>query len=285
MTKETVLITGASSGIGLETALFLAERGFKIYATMRDLSRRKTLAYEAEKRGLTLQLLQLDVNDKASIRSAVDKIVRECGEIYGMVNNAGIVIQGYFEDISDTEIRQVFETNVFGTMAVTRAVLPYMRAAGRGRIVIISSAGGRIAAPGSSAYCSSKFALEGFGESLAQEVLPLGLWVVLVEPGIINTELFGNNRNIAAKALDPNEPYYDWFQQLEKLANKEALESPTSVVNVAQAVHRALTEKRPNLRYVVRFRSKVLIALRRYLPGELFERIWFYNMIRRTTRP
>jgi len=285
MSEKVVLITGASSGIGLEVALFLAKCGFKVYATMRDLSRRKTLEDEAEKRGLTLQVLKLDVTDKASIKSAVDKVFSECGEIYALVNNAGIIIQGYFEDVSDAEIRQVFGTNLFGTMAVTKAVLPYMRAAGRGRIVIISSTGGRITAPGSSAYCSSKFALEGFGESLAQEVSPLGLWVVLVEPGIINTEFFGNNRHIAAKALGPDGPYYDWFQQLEKMAQKEALASPTSVVDVAQAVHRALTDKRPKLRYVVRFRAKFLLALRRYLPGELFERIWFYKMIRSTTQP
>jgi NAD(P)-dependent dehydrogenase (short-subunit alcohol dehydrogenase family) len=284
MCQKAVLITGTSSGIGLETALFLAERGFHVYASMRDLSRRGVLEDEAKRRGLTLSVLQLDVNDTASIHRSVDQVVRECGEIYGLVSNAGIVIEGYFEDISDTELRQVYETNLFGTMAVTRAVLPYMRDAGCGRIVFMSSAGARIAAPGSSPYCSSKFALEGFAESLAQEVLPLGLRIVLVEPGFVNTELFGNNHHTAVRSLDPNGPYYAWFQQLEKMAHSEALKSPTSVVDVAQVVHRALTAKRPNLRYVVRFRSKALIALRCYLPGELFEKLWFYNMIRRTTR-
>ena len=283
--KDSVLITGTSSGIGLETALYLAERGLQVYATMRNLSRRGLLDAEAARRNVQLQVLQLDITDRASIETAVCTIVEQSGGIYGLVNNAGIIIRGYFEDVSDSEMRQVFETNVFGTMAVTRAVLPYMRATRRGRIVIISSAGGRIAAPGSSAYCASKFALEGFGEALAQEVAPLGLQVVLIEPGFIKTELLGRNRHIAVRALDPDGPYYRWFQQLEKMADEELQASHTSATDVAQAVHRALTAKRPNLRYVVRFRAKVLAALRRHLPGELFERIWFRELTRRITRP
>jgi len=283
--KNSVLITGTSSGIGLETALYLAERGFQVYATMRDLSRRGQLDAEAERREVQLHVLQLDVTDPASIEAAVRTVIEESDGIYGLINNAGIIIRGYFEDVSDAEMRQVFETNVFGTMAVTRAVLPYMRAARHGRIVIISSAGGRIAAPGSSAYCASKFALEGFGEALAQEVAPLGLQVVLVEPGFIKTELLGRNRHIAVGALDPHGPYYRWFRQLEKMADDEMQASPTSALDVAQAVHRALTAKRPNLRYLVRLRAKVLIALRRRLPGELFERIWFRVMTRRITQP
>ena len=283
--KDSVLITGTSSGIGLETALYLAERGLQVYATMRNLSRRGLLDAEAARRNVQLQVLQLDITDRASIETAVCTIVEQSGGIYGLVNNAGIIIRAYFEDVSDSEMRQVFETNVFGTMAVTRAVLPYMRATRRGRIVIISSAGGRIAAPGSSAYCASKFALEGFGEALAQEVAPLGLQVVLIEPGFIKTELLGRNRHIAVRALDPDGPYYRWFQQLEKMADEELQASHTSATDVAQAVHRALTAKRPNLRYVVRFRAKVLAALRRHLPGELFERIWFRELTRRITRP
>ena len=283
--KDSVLITGTSSGIGLETAVYLAERGFQVYATMRNLSRRDRLDTEAARCHVQLQVLQLDVTDRASIETAVCTIVEQSGGIYGLVNNAGIIIRGYFEDVSDSEMRQVFETNLFGTMAVTRAVLPHMRAAHRGRIVIISSGGGRIAAPGVSTYCTTKFALEGFGESLAQEVAPLGLQVVLIEPGFIRTELFGTNRHIAVRALDPHSPYYRWFRQLEKLTDDELRSSPATAVDVARAVHRALTARRPNLRYVVRLRSKILIALRRHLPGELFERIWFREMTRRLTRP
>lgn len=282
--KDSVLITGTSSGIGLETALYLAEHGFQVYATMRDLNRRGRLNVEAESRNVQLRMLQLDVTDRASIEATVRTIIEQSDGIYGLVNNAGIIIRGYFEDVSDAEMRRVFETNVFGTMAVTQTVLPYMRAARRGRIVIISSAGGRLAAPGNSAYCASKFALEGFGEALAQEVAPLGLQVVLIEPGFIKTELLGRNRHLAVRALDPNGPYYRWFQQLEKMADEELHASPTSAVDVARAVHRALTAERPNLRYLVRLRAKVLIALRRHLPGELFERLWFREISRRITQ-
>jgi NAD(P)-dependent dehydrogenase (short-subunit alcohol dehydrogenase family) len=283
--QDSVLITGTSSGIGLETALYLAERGFQVYATMRDLSRRGRLDMEAEHRNVQLQVLQLDVTDGASIEAAVRTIVERSGGIYGLVNNAGIIVRGYFEDVSDAEMRQVFETNVFGTMAVTRAVLPHMRAARCGRIVIIGSTAGRVAAPGTSAYCASKFALEGFGEALAQEVAPLGLQVVLVEPGFVKTELLGRNRHIAVRALDPDGAYYRWFRQIEKMADDEMRSSPTSAVDVARVVYRALTARRPNLRYVVRLRAKILAALRRHLPGDLFERLWFYEVTRRITQP
>ena len=285
MSKDSVLITGTSSGIGLETALYLAERGFQVYATMRNLSRRGLLDAEAARRNVQLQVLQLDITDRASIETAVCTIVEQSGGIYGLVNNAGIIIRGYFEDVSDSEMRQVFETNLFGTMAVTRAVLPYMRTAHRGRIVIISSGGGRVTAPGNSAYCASKFALEGFGESLAQEAALLGLQVILVEPSFVKTELLGRNRHVAVRALDPDGAYYRWFQQVKKIADYEMQASPTSAEDVARIVHRALTARRPNLRYLVRLRAQVLIALRRHLPGELFERLWFYEMTRRITQP
>jgi NAD(P)-dependent dehydrogenase (short-subunit alcohol dehydrogenase family) len=279
--RDPVLITGTSSGIGLETAVYLAERGFQVHATMRDLGRRDRLDEEAARRHVQLQVLQLDVTDRASIESAVHAVVEASGSICGLVNNAGTLIQGYFEDVSDAEMRRVFETNVLGTMAVTRTVLPHMRAAGRGRIVIMSSSVGRVAAPASSAYCASKFALEGFGEALALEVAPWGLQVVLVEPGFVKTELFGRNRNVAARALDPQGPYYEWFQRLQEAGDSEVQGSSISPVDVARTVHRALTARRPNLRYIVRLRAKVLIALRRHLPGELFERIWFHQMARR----
>jgi len=283
--RGAVLITGTSSGIGLETAVYLAERRFRVYATMRNLGRRGRLEAEAARRGVQLRVLQIDVTDQATIERAVHTVLEECGEIYGLVNNAGIIIRGYFEDVSDEEMRRVFDTNLFGTMAVTRAVLPHMCAARRGRIVIISSGGGRIAAPGASTYCASKFALEGFGESLAQEAALFGLQVALIEPGFIKTELFGRNRHIAERALDPNSPYYRWFQRLEKLTDDELRASPATAADVARVVYRALTAKRPRLRYVVRRRSKVLITLRRHLPGELFEYLWFREMARRIAQP
>ena len=283
-TSRAVLVTGTSSGIGLETAVYLAERGFRVYATMRDLGRRGELDAVVARRNVGLALLSLDVTDRLSIAAAVNTVVSESGEIYGLVNNAGIQLRGYFEDLTVAEIRRVFETNVFGTMAVTRAVLPHMRRAGRGRIVIVTSVGGRIGSMASSAYCASKFALEGFGEALFLEVKPLGVGVVLVEPAIVKTRVWSANRGVARNALNPQSPYYAWFRQSERLADRLVETTPTKPVDVARAVYSALAARHPRLRYLVGRRARLVVAMRRYLPGELFERLYFGQAVRRVTR-
>jgi NAD(P)-dependent dehydrogenase (short-subunit alcohol dehydrogenase family) len=280
---KAVLITGTSSGLGLEMAVHLAERGFKVYASMRNLARRHALDTEAARRNVTLEVLQLDVTDRESIARAVQAVVAGSGGLYGLVNNAGIMVRGYFEDLSESEIRRVFETNVFGTMAVTRAVLPHMRAARHGRIILITSVGGRIGSLAVSPYCTAKFALEGFGESLAQEVLPFGIYVSLVEPAIIRTPFWERNRGVAKGALDAESPYYDWFRKEERLADRLVETTPTKPVHVARAVHRALTARRPRLRYLVGRRAGTLIALRRYVPGDFVERLYSREAVRRVT--
>lgn len=282
---NSVLITGASTGLGLETALYLAEHGFRVYATTLSLQDRSAIEVPARKRNLNLRVLQLDITDHDSINAVVETIVAESGGIYGLVNNAGTRLRGCFEDLSDREIRHLFNTNVFGTMAVTRAVLPYMRAARQGRIVMITSVAGKIGSFGVSAYCATKFAQEGFGESLAQEVAPLGIKVVLVEPGIIKTEAWSLHRVLAAGAENPHSPYFAWFHQMEKLADKMVKSSPTAPLDVARIVRKALTVKRPRLRYMVGRRAKLVFALRRYLPGECFERFYFRQIIRMVTKP
>ena len=166
--KDSILITGAATGLGRAMALYLADRGFQVYGTTRDLRQADELNALARDRKVPLRVLRMDVTDRESIQQAVDAIVAESGGIYGVINNAGIGLRGYFEDLADEEIRQVFDANVFGVMAVTKAVLPYMRKARRGRVILISSVGGRIGSLGVSAYCSTKFAVEGFGESLFQ---------------------------------------------------------------------------------------------------------------------
>lgn len=281
---NSVLITGASTGLGLETAVYLAERGFEVYASMRNLERRAALDEAAARRGVALHVLELDITKKEHIERAVHTVVERSGGIYGLVNNAGIGLRGYFEDLSEEEIRQVFEVNVFGTMAMTRAVLPHMRAARRGRIVMITSVGGRIGSLAVSAYCATKFAQEGFGESLAQEVVPFGIYVSLVEPAIIKTERWGVHRGIAQGALNPESPYYAWFRKSERLADRLVETSPTRPTHVARTVHRALTARRPRLRYVAGWRASLVLTLRRYLPGELFERLYFGEAVRRVTK-
>ncbi len=282
---ESVLITGASTGLGKEMALYLAAQGFQVYATMRDMSGADSLHATAKHRGVELHILPLDVTDKASIDKAVETMVRDTGGIYGLVNNAGIGLRGYFEDLANAEIRQLFDANVFGVMEVTRAVLPHMRREGRGRILLISSVAGRIGSLGVSAYCSTKFALEGFGESLALEVEPLGVRVVIVEPGIIQTERWTTNRGIAAGADNPDSPYYEWFRQAEKEADQLVRASSTTPQDVAVTVYRALTVHNPKLRYMVGRKASLVVALRRYIPREWFERLYFKIVMRRVTRP
>lgn len=281
---ETVLITGASTGLGREMALYLAERGFEVYATLRDTGDAGSLLDDPRSRKSKLRVLPLDVTNAASIHSAVESIVSEAGGIYGVINNAGIGLRGYFEDLDPAEIRRMFDANVFGVMEVTRAVLPHMREAKRGRILLISSVGGRIGSLGVSTYCSTKFALEGFGESLFMEIAPLGIQVSLIEPGIIKTERWSVNRGVAARARDPESPYYRWFMQSEQEADKLVKGSTATPADVAAVVHQALTAEHPKLRYMIGRKAKLAVALRRWLPGDLFERIYFGTVMRRATR-
>lgn len=281
MDKPAVLVTGASSGIGLETAVYLGEQGYPVYATMRDLSRRKELETEAARRGIQLNIRRLDTTDGSSIAAVVTEISARPRGLYALVNNAGGILRGYFEDVSDREMRRVFDTNVFGTMAVTRACLPLMREAHAGRIVIVSSTGGRLASPGNSAYCSSKFALEGFGEALRQEMGSFGVCVSLVEPGFIRTELFGRNRNVAQAALAPESNYRALFSRLEQFTDEQVRAAVTPPSAVAKTISRIVAARNPRLRYIVGRRAKFLLGLRRYLPGETFDRIWVREMTRR----
>jgi NAD(P)-dependent dehydrogenase (short-subunit alcohol dehydrogenase family) len=285
MKADSVLVTGASTGLGKEMALYLAERGFRVYATVREMSNADALLSEAAARKADIKVLPLDVTNQASIDHAVGSIVAEAGGIYAVVNNAGIGLRGYFEDLDDAEIQQMFDANVFGLMRVTRAVLPHMRKAKRGRILLISSVGGRIGSLGVSTYCSSKFAVEGFGESLYMELAPLGIRVSLIEPGIIKTERWSVHRGTAARASDPKSPYYEWFWRSEREADKLVQQSTATPTDVAEVIHLAITAQEPKLRYMVGRKAKFAVALRRWLPGNLFERIYFNTVIRRATQP
>lgn len=280
---RAVLVTGASRGLGQEIALRIAEAGFHVWAGIRDPRQAQVLQQAGRERGLSLQTLLLDITDDSSIDAAVSTIATH-GGLFGLVNNAGITARAYFEDFAQDKVRQIFDVNVFGTMHVTQRVLPLMREARAGRIVILSSVAGRIGAMSAAPYVASKFALEGFGESLALEMQPFGIWLSLVEPGIVRTQLW-DQAGILPAARSPSSPYYDLFWRTEKLAADALCSATLRPADVAETVLRAITAKRPKLRYVVGKRASLLVSLRRHLPGELFDRIYFHFLLDRVTRP
>lgn len=278
---DAVLVTGASAGLGLETAVHLAAQGFRVFAAVRNLDAREEVLAAAAARGVTVDVPRLDLTDRDSIDEAIASVIDATGSIFALVNNAGIGLRGSLEDCSEAEIRLLFDTNVLGTIAVTKAVVPHMREAGCGRIVTVSSVGGRVCGFGVTMYCATKFAQEGLGEGLAQELAPFGIQSVLVEPGMIKTTRWSRHRGTAAHARQPSSPYHDLFWASEAIADKIVERSPTRAEHVAQAISTAITARDPRMRYVVGRGASVVIALRRHMPQSLFERLYFGGHIRR----
>jgi NAD(P)-dependent dehydrogenase (short-subunit alcohol dehydrogenase family) len=281
--RDSVLVTGAAGTLGLDMALALAEGGFRVFAGARRAEQCNANEAAAARRGLAVDAVRLDVTEGESVARAVAAVVEASGGLYGVVSNAGVNLRGYFEDLDESDVRQVLDVNLFGTMNVVRHSLPHLRRGGRGRIVVMSSVAGRIGSMGLSAYVASKFALEGFAESLALEVQPLGISVSLVEPGIVATNIWAANRRVAPRADDPRSPYHSWFRRAEEQADGLVRTSRLTPADVSAGVLRAMTDRRPRLRYTVGRRASLVMALRRHLPGELFERVYFGEVLRRIT--
>ena len=281
---DGVIVTGSSTGLGLETALHLAGRGFRVFAGVRRPESADAVLAAAADRGVDLEPLELDLTDHASIERAVGTAAERAGGLYGLVNNGGIGLRGALEDSSEEEVRRVFETNVLGTVAVTQAVLPHLRGAGCGRIVTVTSIGGRVPGFGVSVYCSSKFAQEGLAEGLALELAPLGIQSIIVAPGMVKTPRWAEHRGTAAGATDPGSPYHDRFWASEAAADRIVERSPTRPADVAAAIGEALTSEDPRLRYVVGRGARLVVTLRRHLPERLFERLYYGGQLRRLER-
>lgn len=280
---ETVLITGASSGLGLETALTLARHGFRVVAGVFGPSETEVVEGCNRRENLGILAVPLDITDANSIDRAVGFAAGSDGELFALVNNAGTRLRGCFEDLADSEIRRLFDTNVFGTMAMTRAVIPHMRARRRGRIVMITSVAGRMGSFGVSAYCATKFSQEGFAESLSQELSPWNIHVSIVEPGIIKTEAWNLHRVVAHGATAELSPYREWFNRFERLSDRMVETSTTTPRDVADVVLEALKSSRPRLRYIVGRRARLVLTLRRYVPGEIFDRMYFRRVLQMVT--
>ena len=190
---STIILTGCNSGFGLEAALAFARNGDAVYATMRNLDNAGPLQAAAEQEGLGMEIRQLDVTQPVSFPSLIEEIVDETGSIDVLVNNAGILRAGAFEDLSEEMLREVVETNLFGPLLLTHTVLPHMRAQNHGYIIMISSLSGIAGLPGDVAYATSKFALEGATEALRHEVDRWGIKLALVEAGMYATGIFAKS--------------------------------------------------------------------------------------------
>jgi NAD(P)-dependent dehydrogenase (short-subunit alcohol dehydrogenase family) len=265
VTSRAVLITGCSSGIGAATAARLAAGGWTVYATAR---RPETLA-ELEAKGC--RTLALDVVDEASRKAAVDAVVEAEGAVGVLVNNAGYSQSGAVESVPDERVRAQFETNVFGALALCRLVLPGMRAQRWGKVVNVSSMGGRFTFPGGGLYHASKYALEALSDAMRYELKGFGVDVIVIEPGLIRTE-FGAvaEREIGGATADHG-PYAD-FNRAVGEATVGAYEKgllarlggPPEAV--AETIERALNARRPRARYTVTASARVLLALKALLP-------------------
>ncbi|MGW3245342.1 oxidoreductase [Streptomyces sp. NPDC001070] len=265
MSSKVALVTGASSGIGEAAALRLRALGFTVYGAARRVDRMAALAEQG------VHVLAMDVTDEASLRAGVERVVAGSGTVDVLVNNAGYGSYGAVEDVPLDEARRQFEVNVFGAARLTQLVLPHMRARRSGRVINISSMGGKIYTPFGAWYHATKFALEGFSDSLRMELKPFGIDVVVIEPGGIRTEWSG----IAAdklRAVSARGPYAEQATAMAGMLASESTarrSSPPSVI--ADAIARAATARRPRTRYATGFAAKPMIAARRVLPDRAFD--------------
>ena len=266
--QKVTIVTGCSSGIGHEISLILARNGFTTYATMRNLQKGSDLKSIAEDEKLPLHFAQLDVTDENSVKKAIQTIHDEAGRIDILVNNAGYGLTGAFEDLSLDEIKTQYETNVFGLIRTTQAVLPIMRKQRSGLIVNISSGAGRFGFPTGSAYVSTKFAVEGLTESMSYELEPFGIKAILIEPGVIKTNFF-NSSVLAKKSQDPNSPYATLMKSMEDSVDK-MMENGSTPQYVAEVVLHAITSENPKLRYFAGKDVEQLVEAKRKMSDEEF---------------
>jgi NAD(P)-dependent dehydrogenase (short-subunit alcohol dehydrogenase family) len=273
--EKVALVTGSSSGIGYETALALARENYYTFATMRNTGKANQIQEIAKKEDLSLEVIELDVDKEDSIKSAVKIILEKKDRIDVLVNNAGYGLFGCVEDVSINELKAQFETNFFGVVALVQEVAPIMRKQGSGIIVNVSSVAGRIGFPGTPAYISSKFALEGLSECMRYEMSPFGIKTIIIEPGVIKTNFFSSMKVTDGK---PNSPYKEIT---EKVMNgvKMMAEMGTLPSEVAKTILKAIKTEEPLPRYVVGSdaamfleakKMKTDIEFENYIKKELF---------------
>jgi NADP-dependent 3-hydroxy acid dehydrogenase YdfG len=266
--SKAVLITGCSSGIGEATAAKLVDDGWKVYATAR---RPETLA-DLKDRGC--ETLALDVTDEASMNAAVDHVVKAEGAVGVLVNNAGYSQSGAVESVPMDQVRRQFDTNVFGLVRMCQLVLPGMRDQHWGKIVNISSMGGRLTFPGGGLYHATKYAVEAISDAMRFEVRGFGVDVILIEPGLIVTA-FGDVASSSVDATQDNGPYAEFNRKVAKLT-ENAYKGPMVKLgggpeSVANKIAGALKSRRPRARYPVTPSAHLTINQRRFMPDQLWD--------------
>ena len=274
--EKVAVITGTSSGIGFESALALAKEGYYTYATMRDTKKSDKIKELGQKDNLKIDVLELDVDDEGSVKTAMKKILDEKQRVDVIVNNAGWGLWGCVEDVSVDEFKAQFETNFFSIIRLIQEVGPTMRKQGSGKIVNISSVAGRIGFPASPAYISSKFALEGLSESLRLEMSPFGIDVIIIEPGVIKTNFL--NPVKLAKKSESDTAYSDITAKVVS-GVKMMAEMGTPAKEVADTIVKAVKDDKPLPRYIVgndasmfleAKKGKTDIEFENYLKKELY---------------
>ena len=264
---KTVLITGASSGIGRATAEYFAARGWQVAATMRHPEQEAELAKRAG-----IKLYRLDVTDSTTVTAALQDVLKDFQTLDVVVNNAGYGAVGVFEKATDTEIRAQFDTNVFGVMNVVREILPLFRKQKKGMIITVTSVGGLVTFPLYSVYHATKWALEGFIESLAFELRPFNIVLKNVEPGAIKTDFYGRSMK---KFLGTAMSVYDAYEQAALGVMQKTGEHGPGPEVVAETIFKAATDGSNRLRYPVGGKAPLLAWLKRVLPNT-----WFFALVR-----
>ena len=272
MPEKVLVITGASSGFGLLTSVEFAKAGFRVVATMRDATRRERLDAAVAEAGVaaSVDVRALDVTHFDRIPEFIEAVVHDYGRVDVLVNNAGFAVAGFAEDIKLEELRLQFETNFFGAVAMTKAVLPVMRKQRSGHIIQISSIGGLHGSMTVSSYSASKHALEGWSESLRLELNPLGIKVVLVEPGAFDTGIWTRGARMGQEEVRNTSPNYQRSLRMRTAIQKIPKADP---VEVAKLIVRIAQNPSPKLRYLVGRDAKMQLAFKRLLPWKMYERM------------
>jgi NAD(P)-dependent dehydrogenase (short-subunit alcohol dehydrogenase family) len=272
---KSVLVTGATSGLGRAAAIHLAERGYHVFAAGRSAERRAALQATSRERQLALTTLEMDVRDDGSVDRAMAQIEAAGASIDVLINNAGVAYVAPVEEIRIADLREQFEINIFGAVRVTQRVLPKMRARGQGRIINMSSMAGRLAFPLFGAYSGSKFALEGMTDALRLEVYPFGIDVVLIEPGYIPTAMEQTAMELGNSYRETLEhgPYANVYRGFVRAWRRGTSGTRTTPEDCARVILRAVRETPPRTRYTVTPGSQFMLWGKRLLPERLRDRL------------